>query len=87
MNTAAKLFCVPTGNPELSLTFKVTRRGVALLEPRLSRVAAIRGRTLAPSVLLFELMQKGLYLMPQGRDGESVGLVLKVSSVIRWGLC
>ena len=66
------------GNPELRLSFKVTKQGIELAEPRLPRLAAIRGRAFAASALLFELMQRGLYLIPQARDAVPAGLTLKV---------
>lgn len=66
------------GHPDTNLTFKVTKQGVELMEPRLPRLAAIRGRAFAASVLLFELMQRGVYLVPHGRDAEAAGLAMKV---------
>ena len=37
-----------------------------------------RGRSFAASVLLFEVMQQGLYLTSQARDAGHTDLVLKV---------
>jgi len=70
--------CHAAGNPDISLTFKVTREGTELVEPRLPRLAGIRGRSFAASVLLFEMMQRGLYLTPQARDAGPADLALKV---------
>lgn len=70
--------CHATGNPDISLTFKVTKEGTELVGPRLPRLAGIRGRSFAASVLLFELMQRGLYLTPQARDAGPADLALKV---------
>ena len=69
-----------TGNPEVALGFQVTKQGIQLVEPRLRRLDAVRGRTYsAASALLFELMQLGLYLVPQSRDAEPAGLGIKVA--------
>ena len=70
--------CHAAGNPDISLTFKVTKEGIELVEPRLPRLAGIRGRSFAASVLLFEMMQRGLYLTPQARDAGHTDLALKV---------
>ena len=67
-------------NPELSLAFKVTKQGIELMEPRLPRLNGIRSRTFsAASALLFELMHRGVYLVPQARDAAAASLGMKVS--------
>ena len=72
-----------TGKPEVVLGFQVTKQGVQLVEPHIRRLSALRGRTYsAASALLFELMQLGLYLVPQLRDAEPAGLHLKVHSCL-----
>ena len=70
-----------TGNAEVSLAFKVTKQGIELVEPRLIRLSSIRNRTFsAASTLLFELMQRGVYLVPQSRDAGPAALGMKVLS-------
>ena len=69
-----------TGIPELALSFKVSRKGVVLMEPRWPRLSSLRERTMSATGMLFELMHKGVYLTPQPRDAELVpGLTVKVS--------
>ncbi|KAL0038554.1 hypothetical protein WJX77_010325 [Trebouxia sp. C0004] len=70
-----------TGNPDISLTLKVTKEGIELVEPRLPRLAGVRGRSFAAPVLLFELMQRGLYLNPQARDAGPADIALKEANV------
>jgi len=74
--------CYAAGNPDISLTFKVTKEGTELVEPRLPRLAGIRGRSFAASVLLFEMTQRGLYLTPQARDAGPADLALKVGWIV-----
>ena len=63
----------------MALAFQVTKQGIQLVEPRIRRLDAMRGRTFsAASTLLFELMQLGVYLVPQLRDAEPAGLGIKV---------
>ena len=63
----------------MALAFQVTKQGIQLVEPRIRRLDAVRGRTFsAASTLLFELMQLGVYLVPQLRDAEPAGLGIKV---------
>ena len=67
------------GIPELAVLFKVTPRGIELVEPRMPRLSSLRERPLSASSMLFELMHKGLYLAPQPRDADLVpGLTFKV---------
>lgn len=67
------------GNPEMALGFQVTKQGIQLVEPRIRRLETVRGRTFsAASALLFELMQLGVYLVPQLRDAGPAGLGMKV---------
>ena len=66
----------------MALGFQVTKQGIQLVEPHLRRLSALRGRTYsAASVLLFELMQLGLFLVPQLRDAEPAGLHIKVHTL------
>ena len=58
----------------------MSKQGIELVEPRLPRLAAIRGQAFAAPALLFELMQRGLYLGPQPRDALPAGLTLKLFS-------
>lgn len=68
-----------TGNPEVVLGFQVTKQGIQLVEPHIRRLAALWGRTYSSaSALLFELMQLGLYLVPQLRDAQSADLHMRV---------
>lgn len=71
--------CHAAGNTDISTTFKVTKEGIELVEPRLPRLAGVRGRSFAAPVLLFELMQRGLYLTPQAKDSGPADLALKVA--------
>ena len=65
------------------LGFHVTKHGIQLVEPHIRRLSALRGRTYSvASALLFELMQLGLYLVPQLRDADPADLHLKVYSCI-----
>lgn len=78
-------FAVCAGNPEMALGFQVTKQGIQLVEPRMRRLDGVRGRTFsAASALLFELMQLGVYLVPQLRDAEPAGLGVKVHSLRLW---
>ena len=65
----------------MALGFQVAKQGIQLVVPHIRRLSALRGRTYsAASALLFELMQLGLYLVPQLRDAEPAGLHIKVYS-------
>ncbi|KAL3158441.1 hypothetical protein ABBQ38_010675 [Trebouxia sp. C0009 RCD-2024] len=75
---------IQTSNPEMALGFQVTKQGIQLVEPRIRRLDSVRGRTFsAASALLFELMQLGVYLVPQLRDAGPAGLGLKAPEVAR----
>ncbi|KAL0027060.1 hypothetical protein WJX79_002717 [Trebouxia sp. C0005] len=78
---AQAMVSLQTGNTDISTTFKVTKEGIELVEPRLPRLAGVRGRSFAAPVLLFELMQRGLYLTPQAKDSGPADLALKEANV------
>ena len=66
------------GMAGIAFAFMVDKNGVQLVEPGWPHLEGIRGRTMTPSGILFELIQKGLYLVPDPSDVESAGLVMKV---------
>ena len=76
------LCLMPAGNTDMGMTFKVTKQGVELMEPHLPRLSAMRGRPFTAAVLLFELMQRGVYLLPHTRDAQSAGLAIKVCCLL-----
>lgn len=81
---AEAMVAIQTSNPEMALGFQVTKQGIQLVEPRIRRLETVRGRTFsAASALLFELMQLGVYLVPQLRDAGPAGLGMKAPEVAR----
>lgn len=74
------------GMAGIAFAFMVDKNGVQLVEPGWTHLEGIRGRTMTPSAILFELIQKGLYLVPDPSDVESAGLVVKVRTALPFAL-
>ncbi len=63
----------------IAFSFAVDGDGVQLIEPAWPCLDHILERNMTPTGVLFELIQKGLYLAPDPSDIQSAGLVFKVS--------